>query len=106
MLTSIAKLLHSSAPTGIIESLAHQVTELSLEDVIKRVSDQIDNMTLSEARGYVRARASQVVRIQTRRVLSQHGEASEDWANLIIPSATEHLIPLVIRQTGVGLPRP
>ncbi len=106
MLTTIAKLFRSTAPSGAIEALARQVTELSLEDVIERVSAQIDSMTLSEARGYVRARAAHVVQIQTRRALSQHVEASEDWASLIIPSATERLVPLVIRQTGVGLPRP
>ena len=106
MLTSIAKLFRSSSPSGAIEALTRQVTEQCLEDVIDRVSDQIDSMSLSEARGYVRARAAQVVRIQTRQALSQHNEAVEEWANLIIPSATERLIPLVIRQTGVGLPRP
>lgn len=106
MLTSIAKLFRSTAPAEAIEALARQVSELSLEDVIERVSSRIENMPLSEARGYVRARAAQVVRIQTRRALSQHAEASEDWASLIIPSATERLVPLVIRQTGVGLPRP
>ncbi|MCA9230828.1 MAG: hypothetical protein KDA57_09260 [Planctomycetales bacterium] len=105
MFAAIANLL-GVAPAGAIEALIRQVAELSIEGVCEKVSARIDDMTLSEARGYVRARAAQVVQRQTRLVLLQHREAQSDWAVQIVPAATERLIPLVIRQAGVGVPRP
>jgi len=79
MLSSIARLFRSTVPSGAIDALVRQVAELSLEGVVERVSARIDEMTLSEARGYVRARAAHVVRRQTRQAISQHQEATEDW---------------------------
>ncbi len=105
MFSSIARLFRSTMPSGAIDALVRQIAELSLEGVVERVSDRIDEMTLSEARGYVRARAAHVVRRQTRQAISQHQEATEDWSEAIVPAATERLVPLVLRQTGVGVPR-
>lgn len=105
MYPSIAKLFRSTLPSGVMDTLVRQVAELSLESVVERVAARIDEMTLSEARGYVRARAAQVVRRQTRQAISQYQEATEDWPRAIVPAATERLVPLVLRQTGVGVPR-
>ncbi|NOY30243.1 MAG: hypothetical protein GXP28_08710 [Planctomycetes bacterium] len=105
MIPIIAKLFRSTAPSDVVDALVRQVADLSLEGVVERVAARIDQMTLSEARGYVRARAAHVVRRQTRQVISQHQEATEDWSGAIVPAATERLVPLVLRQTGVGVPR-
>ncbi len=105
MYSFIARRFHSSVPSGVIDALVRQVAELSLEGVVERVSARIEEMTLSEARGYVRARAAYVVRRQTRQVISQHQEATENWSAAIVPAATERLVPLVLRQTSVGVPR-
>jgi len=104
MLAGIAKLF-SSAPSAAIDALVRQVAELSLDDVVERVASRIDDMTFSEARGYVRARAAIVVRQQTSRAISQSQGASDDWAGTIVPAATERIVPLVLRQRGVGIPR-
>ena len=104
MFAGIAKLF-GAAPSAAIDALVRQVADLSLEGVIERVSARIDDMTLSEARGYVRARAASVVRRQTSQAISQHQDATDDWAGMIVPAATERLVPLVLRQTGVGVPR-
>ena len=104
MLAGIAKLF-GTTPSGAIESLTRQVAEMSLAGIVERVAARVDNMTLSEARGYVRARAAQVVRRQAQLAISQHKNAEPVWAAMIVPAATERIVPLVLRQTGVGLPR-
>jgi len=104
MFAGIAKFF-GTAPSATIDALVRQVAELSLESVAERVATRIDDMTFSEARGYVRARAALVVRRQTRQVISQYQEATDDWAGVIIPAATERIVPLVLRQRSVGVPR-
>jgi hypothetical protein len=103
MFAGIAKLF-GAAPSAAIDALVRQVADLSLESVVGRVAARVDEMTLSEARGYVRARASQVVRRHTHVAIAQYQGASEDWACLIVPAATERIVPQVLRQTGVGPP--
>ncbi len=104
MLAKIVKLIRR-APSGAIDALVRQVVEMSLEDVVERVSARVDAMTLSEARGYVRARAAQVVRYQTHLAIAKHSGAEQHWTARIVSTATERIVTLVLRQTGVGLPR-
>jgi len=104
MFAGITKLF-GTAPSAAIDALVRQVAELSLAGVVERVSARIDDMTFSEARGYVRARAAQVVRRQTRHAISQYDGATDDWAVVIVPAATERIVPLVLRQRSVGVPR-
>jgi len=104
MIQKLIKLLGPSH-TKEIDSLSRQVVESSIDGVCQRVIDRMDHMTLSEARGYIRARATSTIRRQTRLILSRQENASPTWGPSIVRSATERVVPLVLRQLGVGVPR-
>lgn len=104
MLEAVVKIFRSE-PSARVNAIARQVVDESVEDVAQLVTSRMDGMTLSEARGFVRARSAQIVRRQTRLAINRNPSAESDWNALIIRSATERLVPLVLRQTGVGIPR-
>jgi hypothetical protein len=104
MFERIAKLFGAS-PSPVVDALVRKVAELSVESVAARVAVQVEAMSLPEARGYIRARATQVVRRQTRLAIAKHPGASLAWTRSIVRASTERLLPLVLRKTGVGLPR-
>jgi hypothetical protein len=104
MLEVVAKIFRSQ-PSATLDVIARQVVDDSVEDVAQLVANRMEGMTLSEARGYVRARSAQIVRRQTRLAVHRHPTAAPDWSASIIPTATERLVPLVLRQSGVGIPR-
>ena len=103
MLSTVAKLFRLP-PAAKIEALARQVAELSLESATALVTGKMDGMSLSEARGYVRARATRIVRRQTRIAIIGHPQALSCWSEPIVRQATEKLVPLVLRAEAVGLP--
>ncbi len=79
-----------------IKSLASQVAKRVKPLVRERLSHAADAMSLSEARGYVRARAGLPVRWQTERMLESH--AAPAWlAPEITHLATEHVVYSVTR---------
>ena len=104
MLKAVASIFRSN-PTARIEALARQVAEVCVEDVARLVAGYVENMTLSEARGYVRARSGSIVRRHTRLAIGRHPQALQAWSPGIVRAATERIIPQVLRQTGVGVPR-
>ena len=104
MLNSLVKLFEA-APAGRIDVLARQVADLSLESVCQLVGEHVTSMTFSEARGYVRARGSRIVRRNARLAISRQPGAELAWEDAIARAATERIVPLVLRQTGVGVPQ-
>jgi len=104
MIDLLMKLL-PAAHSPDVETAIRQIAESSIEDVCQRVSPRIDKMTLSEARGYVRARAVEIVRAETRRLLAGKVDALQQF-DFVVRSAVERLVPAVLRRTGVGVPRP
>jgi len=104
MFKVIAKLFRP-ATSGQMDALAGQVAELSKDSVCQLVCDDVESMSLSEARGYVRARAARIVRKQARVVISRQPGAELEWVDLVARTATERLVPLVLRQAAVGVPR-
>ncbi len=104
MIKTIAKLL-GATPKSQIDALAHLVADESLESVCQLVSGHVESMTFSEARGYVRARAGRIVRKQARAAINRQPGAEEAWVDAIAHGATEQIVPLVLRQTGVGVPK-
>jgi hypothetical protein len=106
MIESIAKLLGraSQSPSARdIQALSRQVADLSVQSVCELVGGPVQSMSFSEARGYVRARAVGLVRSQARLAIGQQLGADLFWLEEVTRSATEQIIPLVLRQTGVGL---
>jgi hypothetical protein len=100
-----AKLLNQPS-AEVVESIVRQVAEQSVAGVCERVEARVVEMTLPEARGYVRARAAEIVRRQTRATITRHPGSVQDMAEVIVQAATERLVPVVLRQTNVGVPRP
>lgn len=104
MIKTIAKLLNA-APASQKDALARQVADASLESICQLVSGHIESMTFSEARGYIRARAGSLVRKEVHRAISRRPGAEEAWVDVIARTATEQIVPLVLRQTAVGVPQ-
>jgi len=104
MINVIAKLL-GAPPASRVDVLSRQVAELSLESVCQLVGERVESMTFSEARGYVRARAAQIVRKQSRLAISRQAGAEQAWTESVVRVATERIVPLVLRQAGVGVPK-
>lgn len=104
MFNGIAKLF-GTAPTRAVDAVVSQVIESSLEGVCRLVDGRVNEMSLSEARGYVRARAAQLIACQSRQAISRSPESNLSWTPTVARAATERIIPLVLRQTGVGVPR-
>lgn len=104
MLKAIAKLL-GAASDGQITNLSRQVASASFDNVTTLVAEQIEGMSFSEARGYVRARAAVTVRKQARQVLSQQAGSDMTLVEEVARLATEQLLPQVLRQVGVGVPK-
>ena len=97
--------LFTANSSDITDALAKQVVEASQSDVSKLVGDAVIEMSLAEARGFIRARSGLIVRKQTRIALGSHPQADSAWSPEIIRTATERLIPLVLRDLRVGVPR-
>ncbi len=111
MTHGFAKLLRASRvfrkeSSKKVETLIRQVADASLAIICERVASQIGSMSLSEARGYIRARATQVVMQETRQALTRIPEANLDWIDTIVRAATERLVPTVLHQMSVGIPQP
>ena len=104
MINAIAELLGAGSSRRI-DALSRQVADLSLESVCQLVVGQVEGMTFSEARGYVRARAVRLVRKQARMAISRQPGADQSWVEAVTRAATEQIVPLVLRQTGVGVPQ-
>lgn len=104
MIKAIAKLF-GAASASRVNALSRQVADLSLESVCQLVSDSVESMTFSEARGYVRARSARVVRRHARLAISRHPGADLAWTDEVARTAIERIVPQVLRQTGVGVPK-
>ena len=81
-----------------VDALVRLVAEQSLEVVCRLVADRVTAMTVCEARGYVRARAVQEVRRQTRAVIAQRQGIDPAWESTIVVRAAERVSPLALRQ--------
>ena len=90
MIKAIAKLF-GSASSSRIDALSLQVVEASVENVCQLVRGQVACMKLSEARGYVRARAASIVRRQSRLAIGGHPGADLAWTDVVARTAIERL---------------
>jgi hypothetical protein len=82
-----------------LDAMVREVAELSVENVCRLVADRVTSMTISEARGYTRARAAKEIRRHTRIVLPKHIAAADaSWERAVIVRATDRVAPLVLRQ--------
>ena len=104
MLQRLARLWNTPSLTQM-EPLVRQVADASLEGVLDRIACRTEGLTISEARGYVRARASQVVRRHAILAAASHEIPDSTWLSFIVRAATERLVPQALRHADVGVPR-
>ena len=105
MLQIFSKFLNRPS-TELVNTIVRQVAEQSIEGVCQLVAASVSEMSLPEARGYVRARAAKIVRRHTRKTMSRQPVAVQELHSEVARAATEKILPAVLRRTGVGLPRP
>ena len=82
-----------------------QMAEQSLAEVCHQVDGRLHGMSLAEARGYVRARATQIVMRQARLAIANSTDVEFTAMPSIVRQATERLIPQVVRKVYVGAQR-
>jgi hypothetical protein len=87
------------------EPLIRQIAEHSLAEVCHLVEDRLHGMSLAEARGYVRARASQVVMREARLAIANSRDVEFTAMADVVRQATERLVPQVIRGTYASAQR-
>lgn len=104
MLNLIA-MLRNATPSAKVEALARQVVDTSRAGATQLVTAELAEMSLSEARGFVRARCGRLLRRHTRMAINNHPEANHGWTPQVLRIATEQLIPVVLRESRVGMPR-
>jgi hypothetical protein len=93
-------------PRTITEPLVRQIAEQSLAEICQLVEGRMANMTLAEARGYVRARATQVVLRESRIAIAKSTDVEFAEMATVARQATERLISQVIRRTHTSAPHP
>ena len=84
-------------PHQSLDECVHLVAERSLETARARFSLDLSEMTVAERRGYVRARAHRMVRVQARRVAAERGISAESFDQLIM-RALDRTAQLIVRQ--------
>ena len=85
-------------PRANTEPLVRQIAEQSLAEVCQLVEGRMAGMTLAEARGYVRARATQIVMRESRIAIAKSTDVEYAEMATVARQATERLISQVIRR--------
>jgi hypothetical protein len=82
---------------GRVNRLAQEIARRSHAAVWNRVERRAATMRLAEVRGYVRARAAQVIHDQADQVLRGQGPIAESLRPQLIAQATERVVSLIVR---------
>ncbi len=90
-------LLTGYRPQKIVDGLAKEVAQHSLAPVWERVARRAAAMRLNEGRGYVRARAAQIISAQADRVLAREPRLAVSLRSQVIAAAADLVVSLVIR---------
>jgi len=85
-----------------VEPLIRQIADQSLAEVCQVVEGRLVGMSVAEARGYVRARATQIVMHEARLAIARSTDVEFSSMADIVRQSTERLIPQVIRKMHSG----
>ncbi len=91
-------LILENRKSRVIAAHARPLAEANVQGVVQLVQDQISEMTTSEIRGFVRARAAHGIRRSTRIRLAGRRRLPQECRIAIIHKATDLLIPLVMHE--------
>jgi len=89
-----------------IGRLARQIAATCENGVAARLDRATPQMSYAEARGYVRARASALVRPEAERVAARHPQLSAAAQQQLLTSATDTLVDWLTRDLFVVQPVP
>jgi hypothetical protein len=78
--------------------LAERVASRSRLQVWQRVKDVLSQLKVTEARGYIRARALPIIKEETDRLIEQDGVKAARYREAIVEKATELLIRTILAQ--------
>ena len=95
-------LMHASRRERRLEAVARLVAEQSVDAVVAVVSDRIAGMSLCEARGYIRARATAELRRRTRLSLRSIPESEDAWVAEIVARSSDRLGPIALRRCAAS----
>jgi hypothetical protein len=79
-----------------VTQLAGEIARRSRQDVWHRVHHRIGPMSLAEARGYIRARAAEIVHDQTQAAMEQPSGVPARYRERLLDEATELVIQFVL----------
>lgn len=94
----ISRLTQGRLSASALQTLAESLAEQGLPAVVQRSLHRATWMRLSEARGYIRARAAQVIHDRVDAELQHRPAAHARYRSEIIERATEAVISLTIRE--------
>lgn len=82
----------------LLEAIARHVADVSVDGVCRRITLAIDQMSVCEARGYIRARAAAEVAQRAQQALAAFPRVPHAWQGAVVTLATERVAPLVLRK--------
>src|SRR5688572_92998 len=88
----------SSLRGNHIDRLVREVVERSMAPVRERLSGIAASMSAAELRGYVRARATQPVRIHAEQILALH-RRQEAMLDELVARALERTVHQIVRES-------
>ena len=103
-MTNLFSLLASRKLLRRLAPMAREISNQSHADVWNRVRDLIFDMDLVEARGYVRARATKVVRRRVAVAVAGQQDLDDQARQLLSKLATERVVQLVVTDFVSGSP--
>ncbi len=86
------------------DALVRYVVEASVERVAAAVATPVVNMSLCEARGYIRGRSGLEIRRQARQAVARRADVPAAWEYHVAVAAAERIAPLVIRRLAAASP--
>ena len=87
-----------------LAKLAKRIAERSYAEVIKRIDGMVPDMSPSEARGYIRARAALVVHREVNRALHRERRLKASERAKLITLVTEAIVEAVGDQNRMQRP--
>ena len=92
------RLTRGRLSAAALQNVADSAAQHGLRAVVRRTLHRAAGMRVSEARGYIRARAAQVMHEIVDRELQQRSAPHAHYRSEIIERATEAVIGLTIRE--------
>lgn len=78
-----------------IAEVSRQIAQLSYATVRESVEGRTNGMSRAEARGYIRAKSTPVIRTEVETALARHSSLKESARQALVTQATERVVRAV-----------